>query len=470
MTRQKSLWRLLSIAIILLIFSSQLLFASQRNPNQMVAKFSKKISVPDFVESFNGNLLDSIPEANTYLIHFDDVEQLNGMFDKAPTGYNIEILQPNYIWGIPQLEQMSQSFPDETQPVLLMGVSPVNYFGQDNITSTGIDTVHSITTGEEIAVAVIDNGLSFNHPLFIDILPGTGYDFVDSDTNPNEQPGPAYGHGTFVSGIIKLIAPDCNIIPLRAFDEEGLSTSFTIAKAVYFAINQEVDVVNLSFSSTERDMILETAVRQAYISGIALVGASGNDGQDVKTYPASNSLVIGVGALDTLEYRADFSNYGNYLDICAPGVNVYSSLSGDYEWGSWSGTSFATPMVAAACALIKSYEPGASPGYIQNLLKKNARKDLDWGNINNSNTEYGSGCLNILDAVLNAPKDVSSVGGKMIDHDEMAEIIFMLYQANGDIAVPLDKYDHDNSGIVNILDLVYLIENKHKINFNIRQD
>jgi subtilisin family serine protease len=183
-----------------------------------------------------------------------------------------------------------------------------------------------------------------------DPVPQEERDNVDQDGDSIVDEG--YGHGTFVAGIVALVAPGARILPQRVLDSDGRGNVFTVAEAVYDSVAEGADVINMSFGTTGavESKVLTEALKAAAKAGVVLVAAAGNDGSRVKHYPAAVDGVLSVGALDAGGTGlAPFSARGDWVDLAAPGQDVTSMLPCGY--GTWSGTSMAAPFVAGAAAL-----------------------------------------------------------------------------------------------------------------------
>lgn len=229
---------------------------------------------------------------------------------------------------------------------------------------TGLLTVQKASWGQGVKVAVLDTGVDYTHPdLSGKILPG--YDAVGNLPDGMD----VQGHGTFVAGVITQIAPAAKIIPVRVLDANGMGTVATITNGLQFAINAGAKVVNLSLSSTYDFKTLHQLIQQARSRGIVVISAAGNDSSDKKYFPAAYSEGTGIGATDTQDYKASFSNYNGYISLSAPGVDIYSNWKGGgYGWGN--GTSFSTPMAAAGVAVISSLHPTYNADQLKNVLRK----------------------------------------------------------------------------------------------------
>lgn len=243
------------------------------------------------------------------------------------------------------------------------------------------ESVWSATTGgasrrkgnRQATVAVVDTGVAAHVDLGSNRL--AGRDFVDpgtSATDPN-------GHGTHVAGIVAAIAnnrrgvaglaPHARILPVRVLDADGSGTTDVIARGVVWATDQGAQVINMSLAATQSDTALLKAVQYAQRQGVLVVAAAGNDGQGCflfgcpTQYPAAYTDVVGVGAVTSSLSRASFSSFGSWVDIAAPGDVILSTIPSSQRLGgdcdgrrycALSGTSMASPYVAAAAALAYS--------------------------------------------------------------------------------------------------------------------
>jgi subtilisin family serine protease len=241
--------------------------------------------------------------------------------------------------------------------------------------------------GRGAIVAIIDTGVDFNHQslqrrLWRDERPKAdiegdgidndedgliddfrGWDFYANDNDPSEEAGDpketVAGHGTFIAGLIALVAPECRIMPIRAFPPDGVTDEFNIASAIKYAADNGANIINLSFGSNVVSPLLTDAINYARDRGAVMVAASGNENSEAAQYPSSSPDVMGVAATDLTDRRAPFSNFGQHIDMSAPGVRLISSYIGESgtEYAMWSGTSFAAPFAVAEAALIYSLDP-----------------------------------------------------------------------------------------------------------------
>jgi len=285
-------------------------------------------------------------------------------------------------------------------PSALYDQTPVTYFGatvrrgyvnQPASQIIGIAATQSKFNVDGAGiVAVIDTGVDPNHPALVPVLL-PGYDFTRNRDSADEkgdvqqstaavvdgvQPAwvnqstaavvdqstaavvdgsqtTAFGHGTMVAGIVHLVAPKAWILPLKAFNADGSGYTSDVIRAVYRAVNANANVLNMSFSFSSASQELSQAMTFANSKNLILVASAGNDGKNVAVYPAAYSnRVIGVASTTNTDTRSSFSNYGQpQVFVAAPGEGVVTT----YPWGTYAaawGTSFSTPFVAGAAALL----------------------------------------------------------------------------------------------------------------------
>jgi len=227
-----------------------------------------------------------------------------------------------------------------------------------------------------------------------------GYDFVDGDTDPSEvgapYVNPAYGHGTHVSGIIALVAPEARIMPIRVLDENGEGDFWRIAEAIVWAANHGADVVNISFGYPQQTQLLRDLL-DACSDGTTTTGktfpeiginrlffsiAAGNSGDSTFIYPAADADdsngSLAIGASTRFDRLAQFSTFHNRVKLVAPGENIVSAIPGD-RYAFWSGTSMAAPIVSAVAALVKARYPNLNPVEIAERVEQTSVR-ISYGN------------------------------------------------------------------------------------------
>lgn len=166
----------------------------------------------------------------------------------------------------------------------------------------------------------------------------------------------AFGHGTMVAGIVHLVAPTAQIMPLKSFHADGTANLSDILRAVYYATQHGANVLNMSFDLITNSPELAHAITYATNNGIVCVASVGNDGQAIVVYPAGFRNVIGVASTTNSDTLSTFSNYGQPpVWLGAPGEGIISA----YPYGTYAagwGTSFSTPFVSGAAALLRNID------------------------------------------------------------------------------------------------------------------
>jgi subtilisin family serine protease len=368
-----------------------------------------------FLVTSTGNLLANI---------------VNGTLNLVESLLGIVSVEPDNLLAMP-----SPGLP--SIPSGLSDTAPVNYYGtvvwhgyaaqpaahiirlQDAQSGFGI-------SGTGI-VALIDTGVDPHHPVLSPVLL-EGYDFTRNQPgasewldvtgtqagtveaqNENQQPGyvqqstaavldqstaavldgspyVAFGHGTMTSGLVHLVAPKAKILPLKAFSANGTGYLSNIVAALYYAVQNHANVVNMSFDLSSSSPSLQQAVSYANKAGIVLVAAAGNENTSARVYPAAmNGNVVGIASTTDWDTRSSFSNYGSAdVWMAAPGEYVISTYPGG-TYASESGTSFSSPLVAGTVALLLSAkQSGFNQSQVANALA-NAQvltPDLNHGRLN----------------------------------------------------------------------------------------
>jgi len=298
-----------------------------------------------------------------------------------------------------------------TAPGGLWDATPVNYYGtmlpdgyvnQPAVSIVRVQQAQSAfnVSGSGI-VADIDTGVDPNHPALQGVLL-LGYDFTRNqpggnelnDINPSSPPScdscePAYvnqhtaamvdqhtaamldgsqyaafGHGTMVAGVIHLVAPTAHILPLKSFQANGTGNLSDILRAIYYAVQSNANVINMSFDMSQNSTELSNAITFASNNNIYLSASAGNDGQMEVVYPAAIRPVTGVASTNNQDQRSTFSNYGNQIVyVAAPGEGIITTYPFGLYAAGW-GTSFSSPFVAGTADLILQMQPNDSPAIV----------------------------------------------------------------------------------------------------------
>src|ERR1700733_2272744 len=284
-------------------------------------------------------------------------------------------------------------------PAGLWDTTPVNYFGtsaSDGYVNQPAAQIIRLSKAQNAfnvsgagIVADIDTGVDPNHPVLKGVLL-QGYDFTRNQPGGSEMndislssPPPcntcaaayvnqhtaamvdqhtaamvdgsqyaAFGHGTMVLGVIHLVAPTARLLPLKAFSANGSGSLSNILTAIYYAVQNNANVINMSFDLTASSSELRTAINYANSQNVICVASSGNDGKQEMVYPAGLQYVMGVASTNNADQRSSFSNYGNQIVwVAAPGEGVITTYPFATYAAGW-GTSFSSPMVAGTASLL----------------------------------------------------------------------------------------------------------------------
>ena len=288
-----------------------------------------------------------------------------------------------------------------------------------------LEEAQQFSKGEKaIKIAVLDTGVDYTHPEFrhamtegmdfVDIIDGAGKfigDFLGEDAEPLDE----VGHGSHVTGIIAAkglkmpagVVPGCTIMPVRvlgAMNNEGRLVGAglidNISAGIKWAVDNGADIINMSLGvkhsggGLPHKEVIDYAVRK----GVTVVAASGNDGTSDKYYPGALKDVIAVGAIDYSGTITGFSTYGKHISLVAPGYQVYSAgLQHGYAFAS--GTSQASPFVAGAVGLLKSYAYRQGKKLDNHYLKYVLKLTADRNFKGYKDIKYGYGKINLIDAI-----------------------------------------------------------------------
>lgn len=230
------------------------------------------------------------------------------------------------------------------------------------VTRLGASTTYaSDVIGTGVRVAILDTGIDYTHPDLIASYAG-GYNFVAGNTDPKDD----NGHGTHIAGTISAahngvgvvgVAPGVQLYALKVLDSTGSGFTSSIIAALDWAIANKIQITNNSFGSpTTMGSAAQAAYERAKLAGILNVAAAGNSGTcntttDTVEYPAKYTSTLAVAATDSTNGHACFSGSGTKVEISAPGVAIISTKNGGGT-ASFTGTSMATPHVAASAALV----------------------------------------------------------------------------------------------------------------------
>jgi len=272
---------------------------------------------------------------------------------------------------------------------------------------------------ETIKIAILDTGIDQNHPDLDDKLIDN-INFTASGTIDD-----LYGHGTHVAGIaaaetnnsqgVAGVGYNSSLLNVKVLGDNASGYYSWIAKGIIWAADNDAKVINLSLGGPRRSNTLKNAVNYAWKKGVVVVAAAGNSANPSKTYPAYYENCIAVAATDSNDAKASFSSYGSWVDVAAPGVDIYSTFpshhysinkSLNYDFGS--GTSMSTPHVAGIAALVWANEQDLSNQEVRSRIEQTADpipgtgSYWAWGRVNACNA-VGGNCSGVAPTLTPTP-------------------------------------------------------------------
>jgi len=366
-----------------------------------------------------------VRDVNWACFSVDSAERASQLLKELPVLYPREIEYAEYD-GRLELDFVPN---DPYYPDQLWGMKKIN-----------AESAWDYATGSGIKIAVIDTGIRYSgnlptslpdhedlsdnvmHPP--DYWPDENLDLVDVDNIPNDE----VGHGSHVAGTAAAVgdngkgvvgvAFDADIIPIKIFDADQLLYYSRAIQAITLAAELGSDVVNMSFSGSWLSKALSDALTDAYEEGVLLVAAAGNKALTKPWYPAGYQVVIAVGSTEGQDHRSDFSNYGSWLDIAAPGDGVKSTYYfHPSSYWSLAGTSMSAPHVAGTGALLMEAYPSLSVGEVRAILEGSGvdLPDSEWDNTTIRRLDAGAALSFSLGSAptisIASPEDGSTVDG-----------------------------------------------------------
>lgn len=382
--------------------------ASHYAVDEIVVKFREPLTSQELLKLHKELSLSVVRHRGpTYLFRSKKykMEELRAHFAQ----YNPVFIEPHYLYLTNDLGKSSSSAQTGTNKVKA-NANSVNaavvpndtLFNRYQWNLPEIATLKgwNVTRGQDdMIVAIVDTGVQADHPDLQGRLVD-GYNVID----PSKPPDDDVGHGTHVAGIIAAQVNNnegiagmtwyTKIMPVKALDSTGAGTTYSVAEGIIWATDHGADVINMSLGNYAQAEFLHDAIKYAHDNGVVLVAASGNDATDRPGYPAAYPEVFAVGATDEDESLAEYSNYGDYIDVAAPGTSIASTYPGS-RYAALSGTSMACPHVSALASLVRAANPNLSNEEVMSVLRQTA-KDLG---AKGKDNKFGYGQIDVNAAV-----------------------------------------------------------------------
>ncbi len=352
--------------------------------NEIVVQFKPGTPKNKITEIFNNNKINQFESLDhTYIVRCNDktTEKLIDIFARVP---EVNFVEPHFIYLTNEIKPNDVLYSEY----------------QWNLPSIAAELGWELTKGKQnVVIAVVDTGIDTKHTEFKNRIVD-GYNFINNDQNPQDDDG----HGTHVAGIIAANTNNMEgvagitwynkIMPIKVLDQSGAGTMFDVAKGIFWATDHGAKVINLSLGNYAESDFLHEAIKYAFNKDVVLIAATGNDNTNQLGYPAAYPEVLAVSAIDQNKERATFSNYGDYVDVVAPGVDIASTYP-DQQYAALSGTSMSTPHVTALAGLIRSINPKLKNTEVIEIIK-NTTTDLGESG---KDIYFGYGEINIKEAL-----------------------------------------------------------------------
>ena len=377
--------------LISLMLVTTMIAGTTLTTNFIADETDKKNNATDYIVVTNNE--NALEEANEIS---NDCEELMKVSNKDTISKmaidTSELSQLNSIDGVVSVEKdivLSGSTNDDTNSdevdVLdcLFKEVNTNELNQWNLQSLGVDDEKSVSPSEKVKVELLDSGVSWSD----DINVKYRENLIEDDIGINPLYEDYSQHGTGMAGVICAkdngkgiigVNPNVDLYSVRALDDNIQAPLSRIIQGIYWGIDNDMDIINMSFGTNTNSSLLRTAIKAAHDKGIVLVAASGNDKEKGVQYPAAYPEVISVGSQSASGEISEFTSIDENLDVIAPGENIESTGIFGTINGS-DGTSIATAQVTGIASLILEKDKSKSPDFVKDLILKSSKKISDNG-------------------------------------------------------------------------------------------
>jgi len=393
---------------------------------------------------------------DTYLLKFKTEQNINHLIKLYENTGLFEYVEPNYIGTGGGIPGQLQVLPNDTHFSRQYGLYNDGSFSLSPATTDAdidMELAWDIELGSSsIIIAVLDAGVKMDHPElagriwensnesdnsidddnngYIDDV--VGWDFANDDNDPTDD----YGHGTNVTGIIGANGDNSlgytgvdwhsKLMICKILDENNSGFYSWWTDAIYYAVDNDADVINMSVGGSGFSSTMQEAINYAYDNGVAVVACMMNENNSVTYYPAGYQNTIAVGSTNANDERSSpffwdsesGSNYGSHIDVVAPGNYIYGlSYQSNTNYNTyWGGTSQATPLVTGLCALLLAQDPSRTPDDLRNIIINTAEDQIGKPSedILGFDNYYGYGRINAFQALLQNTVNIDE-----INYDEL---------------------------------------------------
>lgn len=405
----------LAVAILLISSFPTIVFAappgdpaSDFSPEQILVKFNPDVTLPEVAEThrqLGGQVKDTIPGIAVQVVTVPKGQE-KAKASAYSSNARVAYAEPDFV-------AEAVGSPDDPYFDLQWGLTKIK-----------APQAWEMTTGStSINIAILDTGVDLDHPDLANKII-SNINFSTSGTVDD-----VYNHGTHVAGIAAAMTNNgigvsglgytSTIMNVKVLSDTGSGSYSGIASGIIWAADNGAEIINMSLAGSFGSSSLEDAVNYAWSKGVVVVAAAGNSGNTTPMYPAYYTNCIAVAGTDINDARASWSNYGDWVDVAAPGVSIYS-MRKDNKYGYGSGTSMASPHVAGLAALVFTTVSDANgDGKLNDEVRSRIEATCDDIGVSG----IGHGRINAAGAVGSVPVLPGSIAGLATDAGDGSPVI-----------------------------------------------